>query len=251
MGDLQRRVGSTIVGAAAVLGMAFAPGALAADDPPSGSVNHSGEHYTLDGSASTQAAATASPHVCSAAPTADGSVVCFSSVKGLNSESAAALRAGGLPPGYLGIPPSVTRETLAQRFDAAAQRGSRTPVGAQTAARRSKAGRRRVAHAADGSSCTGQSLTYIYTDANFGGTTGSQGWTGQNNWLNYSATYDNKVSSFWNSTTLFDSRWHDYANGGGAYYGNGFKCRYVNNLGNASMTDGGTANDRFSSFADW
>ncbi len=65
------------------------------------------------------------------------------------------------------------------------------------------------------------------------------GFTGEN-WKDYSSTYDNKVSSFWamdNATT----RWHDYAYGQGAYYGRGYACRYVEDLSNANMTDGGTA----------
>lgn len=66
-------------------------------------------------------------------------------------------------------------------------------------------------------------------------------------WRNYSSSYDNQVSSFW-AKPGYTTRWHDYAYGGGAYYGNGYSCRFVEDLRNADMTDGGTANDRFSSW---
>lgn len=99
--------------------------------------------------------------------------------------------------------------------------------------------------------CSNGTRTYMYTDANFGGTAyQSDGATGTGIWVNLASGLDNRTSSFWarQGTT---SRWHDYVNGGGAYYGNGYSCRAVENLTNASMNDSGTANDRFSSYASW
>lgn len=226
---------------------------LATSDPPAGAVDHSGEHYTLDDQSVSQQTAQGGA-ACIASADASGNVVCFNSAAKLGSAGVGALEGGQLPPGYAAIPPGVDGSNLEQRFKKLESGGPLTPPSQATtataASHRSAHRRHRVkARAADGYDCTG-AYTYIYTDANFGGTAGSEGYTGTNNWLNFSATYDNKTSSFW-ADPNWQSRWHDYANGGGAYYGNGDPCRYVQDLRNANMTDGGTANDRFSSFGNW
>lgn len=100
--------------------------------------------------------------------------------------------------------------------------------------------------------CSNGSKTYMYTNAAYGGSAYSiSGGTGVGGWQNLVAGIDNATSSFWARDGTTTSRWHDYANGGGAYYGNGFSCRAVENLANATMDDAGTANDRFSSYASW
>jgi hypothetical protein len=104
---------------------------------------------------------------------------------------------------------------------------------------------------ADGYSCSGRNVVDVYRNAGFNDSNpGATGYTGVGRWLNYVDAYDNKTSSFWNEGG-YVARWHDYANGQGAYYGNGFECRYVQDLTPANMGDGGTANDRFSSVAMW
>lgn len=217
-------------GAAVVAALTLTAPAFGADEP---------QRYTLDGQPAAAATALDPANICVAAAAADGTQACFSSRSELGQAGSTALDEGKLPPGYTVLPSGVSQEQLAQSFDRlAGDDGETAPaVDAPIVAR-------------DGTSC-GNPYTWIYTAANFGGTQGSQGATGVNAWLNYSGTYDNQVSSFWNETSVWTARWHDYANGQGAYYGNGTPCRYVENLGNASMTDGGTANDRFSSFGDW
>lgn len=227
----------------------------AASDPPGAAVDHAGEQYRLGGQP--LSADEAAERLCLSA-TDEGKVVqCYSSNEALGEAGVQALRAGGLPPGYAAIPPGMTRQELLNAFARQARGELPTrPDGIRAASVRnaSVTPRRRKtqklhAQAADGYTC-GLSYTYVYTNASFGGSAGTEGYTGVGGWLNFSATFDNKVSSFW-AADWFTSRWHDYANGGGAYYGNGFACRWVENLGNASMTDGGTANDRFSSFGNW
>lgn len=228
---------------------AASPAVFASPDPPASAVDHSGEHFTLDGQAA-DAQSAAAAATCSATPAHDGTVACFSSTSELGKLGAQALRAGHLPPGYASLPPGVDRSSLIVSFDRLANGGSSVPAAAKaTAASRRGHKHPPKARPASGYDCSG-AYTWIYTDANFGGTSGHEGLTGTNVWDNFSATYDNKVSSFW-ADPNWQSRWHDYAYGGGAYYGNGDPCRYVENLGNASMTDGGTANDRFSSFGNW
>lgn len=215
-----------------LLGAGASP-AFAVEDPPGGQVDHSGELYTLDGKMVPREQAE-SGQTCVGSPDADGVVACFSTMGGLARASAARLRAGELPLGYGALPPGVSRAELISRLDRMAARDSQLSPG--TAAR-----------LLDGYSCRTDPYTYIWNDAGYVGTSGTMGYTGNTYWRNYSSTYDNKVSSFW-AMDGATTRWHDYANGGGAYYGNGYACRYVDNLGNANMTDGGTANDRFSSW---
>lgn len=245
-----RHASRLICGVAVLASAAFAPATWAASAPPGSAVNHAGEHFTLDGQPASAAAA-ASAATCAASPDANGAVACYSSAADLGSIGLQALKAGNLPPGYDTMPAGTTRSSLESLFGRLASTGRIVPaVAAASAASVHHSRRHHVkAHAADGYDCS-NGYTYIYTDANFGGTSGHEGATGTNVWNNFSASYDNKVSSFW-ADPNWQSRWHDYAYGGGAYYGNGDPCRYVVNLGNASMTDGGTANDRFSSFGNW
>jgi len=230
-----------------------AASSLATSDPPAGAVDHSAEHYTLGTQAVSQGTAEAGA-ACVASADTSGTVACFTTAAKLGAAGVDALEAGQLPPGYAAMPPGVDRSDLEQRFKKLQLGGALTPpsqVAAASAASHHTTHRRHQvkARAADGYDCNA-AYTYVYTDANFGGTTGSEGYTGTNNWQNFSSTYDNKTSSFW-ANPNWQSRWHDYANGSGAYYGNGDPCRYVQDLRNANMNDGGTANDRFSSFGNW
>lgn len=225
--------------------------ALAAEDPPGLGVDHSQERYTLDGREVPRPAAESGARICVASPDESRTVACFTSVGKLGRASVDALRAGKLPLGYGAIPPGVSRGDLLRSFEAFAQRDQVTPpIGSAARSsghRRLRGGGRPVATAADGYSCRSDPYTYIWNGANYTSTSGTMGFTGATYWRNYSGTYDNQVSSFWglNGAT---TRWHDYANGQGAYYGGGYSCRYIDNFGNANMTDGGTANDRFSSW---
>jgi hypothetical protein len=203
----------------------LAPAAVASAD----------ETFTLDGQASTQAAILAAGAICGAGPNDAGVNECFSTEEAMATAQAAAVRAGELPAGWGVIPATpAEREALAQSFEDEGAGGS-------SAARASLLL----------GSC-GWVNTHIYTDANQLGTHGTQGATGTNVWLNYSSTYNNKVSSFATSNDdTWDTRWHDLADGGGAYYGPIGSCVTNNNLAGTNMNDGVTANDRFSSFAGW
>jgi hypothetical protein len=201
--------------------------------------------YTLDGAPSS-ASGVAGAAVCAAILDASGTENCFSSMKSENQATLSALQAGKVPAGWAALPPAadVARAVSALRI-ASTGDASLTPPAAASIARRH--GPR--AHKADGAQCSGQA-TIVYENNSFGGAAGSTGYTGTGAYAAYSATYNNIASSFW-ATAGYTSRWHDYSNGTGAYYGNGYSCRYVENLGNANMDDGGTANDRFSSVGTW
>ena len=192
-------------------------------------VDHSQERYTLDGAAATSAVGDAKGVVCAASPDANSVVACFSSAKKLGAAQLKAAEAGAIPPGFGTTTPKDGFRTLAAGGSALA-----TPTTGSAVAR-------------DSYQCRSDLQTYIWNGANYTDTSGVMGVTGNTYWRNYSATYDNKVSSFW-ATNSYTTRWHDYANGQGAYYGNGFACRAVESLTNGTMGDGGTANDRFSSW---
>lgn len=223
---------------------ALANGQSADVPPPAG--------YTLDGVASSAQDALGSGHECSATVDATGTMHCFSSRQGMAGATAAALSAGAVPPGWGALPPKGDVAGLVARYTGEAQTAGPLSLplsGAPSTARAARKHGRWAAHAADGTDCS-VSVVNVWTDWYFGGSYGYTGYSGYENWLNYVSPFNNSITSFWVMPT-YTTRWHDYANGSGAYYGNGYPCRYVYNLGNANMTDGGTANDRFSSVATW
>jgi len=255
---LGRRVWSSAV-ASCLLVAGLPAVAWGTPDPPKVALDHSAERYTLDGQSSTKEVASAAGHACAISPDESGVVACFSSVAKSAEAAVAALREGGLPSGWYALPPGLKRAELIRDYQQLADEGARPGPSAQASrqrgvsrrasGKRAKA-RRPVARAADGTNC-GRSRTAIWTAAGFNGTYGTQGYGGVDYWRNYSSTFDGHVTSFWNEADWWTARWHDYPNGAGAYYGGGSPCRYVQNLDNASMTDGGTANDRFTSWATW
>ncbi|WP_320672534.1 hypothetical protein [Patulibacter defluvii] len=191
------------------------------------------ELFTLDGQPSTQAAIVAAGAICGAAPNDSGVNECFSTYELLATAQAAAVRAGELPPGWGVIPATQPeREALAQAFDADA--GGSASKGVSLLAF---------------DAC--KASTQVATGTSGGGTVGTQGQTGTNVWQNYSSTYSNQISSFRTTNQAWDTRWHDLQDGAGAYYGPIGTCVTDNDLSNNTMNDGGTANDRFSSFAGW
>jgi len=234
----RRRCIASVIAATAMLGVVSSP-AMAVADPPGQDADHSGEQYTLDGKAAGRSAAERGG-ACVASPDGNGIVACFSSGNVLARTNAARVRAGELPLGYGAMPPNISRTELAAQFEREAKTGETRPSGAAR-----NDGSEVVPLAGYDCSIGGQ--TRIWTGANYSGTVGWMGYTGNTYWRNYSSTFDNKVSSFW-AYAGATTRWHDYRDGRGAYYGNGYSCRYVENLQNANMTDGGTANDRFTSW---
>lgn len=225
---------------------------MAIEDPPGQRVDHNGERYTLDGKAVSRQRAEQG-QACVASPDDEGVVACFTTESDLSRTSAARLRAGQLPLGYGAMPPDISRKELAARFDRDAASGvpARPPSAARANAVKTapskKPSRRPTYRRHDGYNCAIGPVTRIWIHSNYNGTVGEMGYTGNTFWRNYSATFDNAVSSFW-AATSWTTRWHDYQDGNGAYYGNGFPCRFVENLQNGNMTDGGTANDRFTSW---
>jgi hypothetical protein len=242
------RARTTARSAAAICLLAFAlPASVSAtDDPPGIALDHSQERYTLDGAATTRALAESAGQTCAVSADASGTVACFSSRPLAARADASALRRGALPAGWYALPPNVSRAQLIAQYDAMSAGQNLASPPAQVARRRAHRPRARKA---DGSAC-GPANTLIYNSPGLTGTSGSQGFTGVDGWHNYSATFDGRVTSFWNQAG-WTARWHDYPNGQGAYYGRGYACRWVSNLDNANMTDGDTANDRFTSWADW
>ncbi len=211
----------SIAGTALLSAVALAVPASALADAP---------EFTFDGQAA-QGSVVTSSAICAATPDAQGTTACFSTEATYLHSQAATVRAGGTPAGWAAVPAGTDREALASAYDAeAASTGS---VGLAVA-----------------SDCRYVD-TRIWTGANKGGTAGTQGMTGPGIWLNYSSTYNNKVSSYNTTNDVWDTRWHDLANGGGAYYGPVSRCEYESNLAGRTMGDGGSANDRFSSFAGW
>lgn len=186
--------------------------------------------FTLDGQAAQDSAVT-SAAICAATPDGEGTTACFSTEATYLRSQAATVRAGGTPAGWAAVPTDTDREALAAAYDAEA----------------ASAGGIGLAVASD----CGYADTRIWTGANKGGTAGAQGATGSGVWLNYSSTYNNKVSSYNTTNRSWATRWHDLPDGGGAYYGPVSRCEYESNLAGRTMGDGGSANDRFSSFAGW
>jgi hypothetical protein len=186
----------------------------------------SGATYTLDGkAASAQAVKTAG--ACAAIADAHGVVACFSTEGGLLRAQADALRSNEVPPGWGIVPTDASRETLAARLDAEASGGGGTvqPYNA-------------------GSFCFGYTNIHIWQAAGFSGTAGSIGPTG--GWYDLQGGWSNSISSYRNSD-YYTSWFSDYSLGSGATYGAIARCWWNDNLSTATMSDGGTANDRFSS----
>lgn len=246
-----KQLGVRSLALASAAALTVAGAAAGADDPPSGAVDHSIERYLLDGRPAEPSVADQPGTVCSAGVGAGGVVACFSSRQALGRAGASALMRGETPPGFAALPQGADRNRALEGLQSlASERGAATPPAARSATRTRTGKRGARARKADGYQCRSDPYTYVYLGANYTSTSGSTGYTGTNSWSNFSGTFDNKISSFW-ASDYWTSRWHDYTSGQGAYYGNGYACRYVENLSNANMTDGGTANDRFSSFGIW
>lgn len=227
------------VAVACLVSLVAAVPATAESDPAGMAVDHSGETHTLDGKSVSQQVAMSDGQACAAIPDVNGVVPCFTSPEKMGGAQAKALRKGEVPAGYGALPPEHDRQRHLELFEQKAA-GNEPPDPTADSGGGGFA-------AMDGYDCN-HDATKIWRNANFvDSNPGYMGYTGNTYWRNYSSSYDNQVSSFW-AKPGYTTRWHDYAYGGGAYYGNGYSCRFVEDLRNADMTDGGTANDRFSSW---
>jgi hypothetical protein len=194
------------------------------------------ETYTLDGVAVSASQADNAP-ACAGIADAQGTVACFSSQQKLVKAQAAAVRQGKVPPGWGILPTNISATSLANRLLAEAN----TAPAAGAARVKGKV----IAHAASaGSYCYGYTNIHIWKDAGPSGTTGDIGPTG--GWYDLSSSWTNSISSYRNSD-VYTSWFSDYAGGSGATYGAIAHCWYNTDLSSATMSDSGTANDRFSS----
>ena len=240
MASFRRR---TLVAVLGCLAWSCHSGVAAGQDP-----RPAAESWTLNGKQADRAAATAGSNFCQAH--AAKHQACFTSGTELARATAAALRDGRVPDGWLALPPEADRPKLIAQLEKQAASGD-APVRPSPAADQSRRKRKKVkARASAGYDCNNAYGTFVYTGYSFTGSYTYSGYTGLNNWGNYTSPFHVDTSSFW-AMPNYTSRWHDYWFGDGAYYGAGYACRYVENLGNASMTDGRSADNRFSSFATW
>jgi hypothetical protein len=145
-----------------------------------------------------------------------------------------------VPPGWGYLPTDISKAALAQRLAAEANAGGK--AGPLVSA--SKAGGSLVSPMSAGSDCFGYTNIHIYPDHYMLGTNGNIGPTG--GWYNLSSAWTNSISSYHNSD-YYTSYFADYTGGGGATYGAIAHCWWNDDLAYATMSDGGTANDRFSS----
>lgn len=194
----------------------------------------SAEKYTLDGKP-VSAAVVASAGACAAIADARGVIACFSSQAGLLKAQAAAVRRGSVPPGWGFLPTDVSREALSSKLETEARASTST-------SKLKPSGGDSILHDHSGSYCYGYTNIHIWTDSSWTGAHGNIGPT--NGWYNLSSSWNNAISSYRNSN-YYSTWFSDYANGSGASYGRISACWWNRNLGRSTMSDGGTANDRF------
>jgi len=206
--------GLATLGAAAVFGVCCSAAAVA-------------DTYTLDGNAVSQQAALAdsSGGGCAASAAPNGEIACFSTDGKREAAVASALRANRVPPGFGGLPTARDRQLLLGQA-AASKRHPR-------------------AHSAG---CG--DATHVHNDYYQSGTYGYF-YTTYQVWTDFSGTFNNQVSSDTTSTN-YHAYYHDGVGGSGHYYDQAANyCHVDNSLAYDAFPDGGTWDNKFSSYMSW